>query len=96
MLTAFNEEAERFAAKYRIVPARAPTATSPRARSVMIRVGDFDGPEEFLESMRDADIVRKQKNLVYVQALKLLQTGGGRGGKRRSGGLAARARAGKR
>ena len=61
----------------------------------MIRVGDFDGPEEFLESMRDADIVRKQKNLVYVQALKLLQTGGGRGGKRR-GGPAARARAGKR
>ena len=46
--------------------------------------------------MRDADIVRKQKNLVYVQALKLLQTGGGRGGKRRSGGPAARARAGKR
>ena len=44
---------------------------------------------------RDADIVRKQKNLVYVQALKLVQTGGGRGGKRRSGGPAARARAGK-
>ena len=29
--------------------------------------------------MRDADIVRKHKNLVYVQALKLLQTSGGRG-----------------
>ena len=29
-LTAFNEEAERFARKYRIVPAPAPTATSPR------------------------------------------------------------------
>ena len=41
---------------------------------------DFDGPEEFLEAMRDADIVRKHKNLVYVQALKLLQTSGGRGG----------------
>ena len=26
--------------------------------------------------MRDADIVRKHKNLVYVQALKLLQTAG--------------------
>ena len=26
--------------------------------------------------MRDADIVRKHKNLVYVQALKLLQTTG--------------------
>ena len=42
----------------------------------MIRVHDFDGPEEFLEAMRDADIVRKHKNLVYVQALKLLQTTG--------------------
>ena len=30
-LTAFNEEAERFARKYRIVPAPAPTATSRRA-----------------------------------------------------------------
>jgi hypothetical protein len=37
---------------------------------------DFDGPEEFLEAMRDADITRKHKNLVYVQALKLLQTTG--------------------
>ena len=41
-----------------------------------IRIHDFDGPEEFLEAMRDADIVRKHKNLVYVQALKLLQTTG--------------------
>ena len=96
-LTAFNEEAERFAAKYRIVPgAGSDSHVAQGLGSVMIRVGDFDGPEEFLESMRDADIVRKQKNLVYVQALKLLQTGGGRGGKRRSGGPAARARAGKR
>jgi predicted metal-dependent phosphoesterase TrpH len=96
-LTAFNEEAERFAAKYRIVPgAGSDSHVAQGLGSVMIRVGDFEGPEEFLESMRDADIVRKQKNLIYVQALKLLQTGGGRGGKRRSGGPAARARAGKR
>jgi predicted metal-dependent phosphoesterase TrpH len=96
-LTAFNEEAERFAAKYRIVPgAGSDSHVAQGLGSVMIRVHDFTGPGEFLESMRDADIVRKQKNLVYVQALKLLQTGGGRGGRRRSGGPAARARAGKR
>ena len=41
-----------------------------------VRIHDFDGPEEFLEAMRDADITRKHKNLVYVQALKLLQTTG--------------------
>jgi predicted metal-dependent phosphoesterase TrpH len=82
-LTAFNEEAERFAAKYRIVPgAGSDSHVAQGLGSVMIRVHDFDGPEEFLEAMRDADIVRKKRNLVYVQALKWLQTGGGRGGKR--------------
>jgi predicted metal-dependent phosphoesterase TrpH/glycosyltransferase involved in cell wall biosynthesis len=82
-LTAFNEEAERFAAKYRIVPgAGSDSHVAQGLGSVMIRVHDFDGSEEFLEAMRDADIVRKHKNLVYVQALKWLQTGGGRGGKR--------------
>jgi predicted metal-dependent phosphoesterase TrpH len=85
-LTAFNEEAERFAAKYRIVPgAGSDSHVAQGLGSVMIRVRDFDGPEEFLESMRDADIVRKKRNLVYVQTLKWLQTGGGRGGKRVSG-----------
>jgi hypothetical protein len=74
-LTAFNEEAERFAAKYRIVPgAGSDSHVAQGLGSVMIRVHDFDGPEEFLEAMRDADIVRKHKNLVYVQALKFLQT----------------------
>ena len=85
-LTAFNEEAERFAAKYRIVPgAGSDSHVAQGLGSVMIRVHDFDGPREFLEAMRDADIVRKHKNLVYVQTLKWLQTGGGRGGKRVSG-----------
>jgi predicted metal-dependent phosphoesterase TrpH/glycosyltransferase involved in cell wall biosynthesis len=76
-LTAFNEEAERFAAKYRIVPgAGSDSHVAQGLGSVMIRIHDFDGPREFLEAMRDADIVRKHKNLIYVQALKLLQTTG--------------------
>jgi hypothetical protein len=84
-LTAFNEEAERFAAKYRIVPgAGSDSHVAQGLGSVMIRVHDFDGSQEFLEAMRNADIVRKHKNLIYVQALKLLQTGGGRGGQRRA------------
>jgi hypothetical protein len=75
--SAFNEEAERFAAKYRIVPgAGSDSHVAQGLGSVMIRVHDFDGPEEFLEAMRDADIVRKHKNLIYVQALKFLQTTG--------------------
>jgi predicted metal-dependent phosphoesterase TrpH len=76
-LTAFNEEAERFARKYRIVPgAGSDSHVAQGLGSVRVRVRDFDGPAEFLEAMRDADIVRKHKNLVYVQALKLLQTTG--------------------
>ena len=76
-LSAFNEEAVRFARKYRIVPgAGSDSHVAQGLGSVRIRARDFDGPAEFLEAMRDADIVRKHKNLVYVQALKLLQTTG--------------------
>jgi hypothetical protein len=42
--------------------------------SVKIKMRDFDGPQEFLESLRDADIVRKRQSLLYVQALKFIQT----------------------
>ncbi len=76
-LTAFNEEARRFAEKYRIVSgAGSDSHVAQGLGSVRIRVHDFDGPAEFLEAMRDADITRKHKNLIYVQALKLLQTTG--------------------
>jgi predicted metal-dependent phosphoesterase TrpH len=76
-LTAFNEEAERFARKYRIVPgAGSDSHVAQGLGSVRVRIHDFDGPQEFLEAMRDADITRKHKNLVYVQTLKLLQTAG--------------------
>ena len=76
-LTSFNEEAERFAHKYRIVPgAGSDSHVAQGLGSVRVRIHDFDGPAEFLEAMRDADITRKHKNLVYVQALKLLQTTG--------------------
>ena len=76
-VTAFNEEAERFARKYRIVPgAGSDSHVAQGLGSVRVRIHDFDGPAEFLEAMRDADITRKHKNLVYVQALKLLQTAG--------------------
>jgi predicted metal-dependent phosphoesterase TrpH len=76
-LTAFNEEAERFASKYRIVSgAGSDSHVAQGLGSVRVRIHDFDGPEEFLEAMRDADITRKHKNLVYVQTLKLLQTAG--------------------
>jgi len=74
-ITAFNEEAVRFAAKYRIVGGAGSDAHVPQGLgSVRIRMRDFDGPEEFLESLRAADIVRRPQSLLYVQALKFLQT----------------------
>jgi predicted metal-dependent phosphoesterase TrpH len=76
-LTAFNEEAVRFAGKYRIIPAAGSDShVAQGLGSVRQRIHDFDGPAEFLEAMRDADITRKHKNLVYVQTLKFLQTTG--------------------
>ncbi len=89
--SAFNEEAVRFARKYRIVPgAGSDSHVAQGLGSVQIRLREFEGPAEFLEAMRDADIVRKHKNLVYVQALKFLQTSGGRGGRQRASGASGR------
>jgi len=71
----FNDEAVRFAAKYRIPAGAGSDAHVPQGLgSVRIRMRDFDGPEEFLESLRDADILRNPASLLYVQALKFLQT----------------------
>ncbi len=75
--SAFNEEAARFAAKYRIVAgAGSDSHVAQGLGSVKIKMRDFDGPEEFLQSLRDADIVRKRQSLLYVQALKFIQTRG--------------------
>jgi glycosyltransferase involved in cell wall biosynthesis len=74
-ITEFNDEAARFAAKYRIPAGAGSDAHVPQGLgSVRIRMREFDGPEEFLESLRAADIVRNPASLLYVQALKFLQT----------------------
>jgi predicted metal-dependent phosphoesterase TrpH len=72
---AFNDEAERFAAKYRIVAgAGSDSHVVQGLGSARIRMHDFDGPQEFLQSLRDAEIVTGRSSLLYVQALKFLQT----------------------
>ena len=71
----FNEEAARFAAKYRIPAGAGSDAhVAQGLGSVRVRMRDFDGPEEFMESLRDADILTKPSSLLYVQALKFLET----------------------
>jgi hypothetical protein len=72
---AFNEEAVRFAAKYRIVAgAGSDSHVAQGLGSVRIRMHDFEGPEEFLASLREADIITRPTSLLYVQALKFIQT----------------------
>jgi predicted metal-dependent phosphoesterase TrpH len=74
-ISSFNEEAARFAAKYRIVAGAGSDSHVPQGLgSVKIEMRDFEGPEEFLESLRDADIIRRRQSLLYVQALKFIQT----------------------
>jgi glycosyltransferase involved in cell wall biosynthesis len=74
-ISEFNEEAVRFAAKYRMPAGAGSDAHVPQGLgSVRIRMRQFDGPQEFLESLRDADIIRNPASLLYVQALKFLQT----------------------
>jgi predicted metal-dependent phosphoesterase TrpH/glycosyltransferase involved in cell wall biosynthesis len=74
-ISEFNDEAVRFAAKYRIPAGAGSDAHVPQGLgSVRIRMRDFDGADEFLESLRDADIVRNPASLLYVQALKFIQT----------------------
>ncbi|WP_026910691.1 PHP domain-containing protein [Patulibacter minatonensis] len=74
-ISSFNEEAARFAAKYRMVAgAGSDSHVAQGLGSVRIRMRDFDGPEEFLASLADAEIRTKSGTLVYVQALKFLET----------------------
>jgi glycosyltransferase involved in cell wall biosynthesis len=93
----FNEEAVKFARKYRIPGGAGSDSHVPQGLgSVRIRMRDFDGPEEFLESLREADIIRKPKSLLYVQTLKFLQTNSPRARKKRASGTQAPRGTGKR
>src|ERR1700685_731611 len=74
-ISAFNEEAQRFAAKYRIpAGAGSDSHVAQGLGSVRIRMRDFDGPSEFLQSLRDAEILTRPSSLLYLQGVKFLQT----------------------
>ncbi len=74
-IASFNDEAARFAAKYRIpAGAGSDSHVAQGLGSARIRMRDFDGPAEFVQSLRDGEIVTGRSSLLYVQALKFLQT----------------------
>jgi predicted metal-dependent phosphoesterase TrpH len=84
-ISSFNEEAARFAAKYRLTAAAGSDShVAAGLGSVRMRMHDFDGPQEFLHSLREAQIITRPTSLLYVQALKFIETKATPAGARRA------------
>jgi predicted metal-dependent phosphoesterase TrpH len=67
----YNEEALRFARKYNLTPGAGSDAhVLAGVGTGAVRMRRFSGPEEFLVSLHDAEVLRRPKSLVYLQGLK--------------------------
>ena len=67
----FNDEALRFARKYRLLRGAGSDAHVLQGVGTgAVRMRRFEGPEEFLLSLRTAEILRRPKSLAYLQSLK--------------------------
>jgi len=67
----FNDEALRFAQKYRLLQGAGSDAHVLQGVGTgAVRMRRFEGPEEFLLSLRTAEILRRPKSLAYLQSLK--------------------------
>jgi predicted metal-dependent phosphoesterase TrpH len=71
LFEAYNEEALRFARKYNLTPGAGSDAhVLAGVGTGVVRMRRFSGPEEFLVSLHDAEVLRRPKSLVYLQGLK--------------------------
>jgi hypothetical protein len=71
LFEAYNDEALRFARKYNLTMAAGSDAHVLQGVGTgVVRMRRFDGAEEFLISLRSAEVVRRPKSLVYLQGLK--------------------------
>jgi predicted metal-dependent phosphoesterase TrpH/glycosyltransferase involved in cell wall biosynthesis len=71
LFEAYNEEALRFARKYNLTPGAGSDAhVLAGVGTGAVRMHLFSGPEEFLVSLHDAEVLRRPKSLVYLQGLK--------------------------
>src|ERR671922_193632 len=71
LFEAYNEEALRFATKYNLTMGAGSDAHVLQGLGTgALRMRAFDGPEEFLVSLRTAQVLRRPKSLVYLQSLK--------------------------
>jgi predicted metal-dependent phosphoesterase TrpH/glycosyltransferase involved in cell wall biosynthesis len=67
----YNDEALRFARKYNLTMGAGSDAHVPQGLATGgVRMRSFDGPEEFLLSLRSAEILRRPRSLAYLQSLK--------------------------
>jgi predicted metal-dependent phosphoesterase TrpH len=71
LLDAYNDEALRFARKYDLTMGAGSDAHVLQGVGTgAVRMRRFEGPEEFLISLRSAEILRRPKSLAYLQSLK--------------------------
>jgi len=71
LFEAYNDEALRFARKYNLTPGAGSDAhVLAGVGTGVVRMRRFRGPEEFLVSLHDAEVLRRPKSLVYLQGLK--------------------------
>ena len=71
LFEAYNDEALRFARKYNLVAGAGSDAhVLPGVGTGALRMRAFDGPEEFLLSLRTAEVLRRPRSLAYLQSLK--------------------------
>jgi hypothetical protein len=71
LFEAYNDEALRFARKYDLTMGAGSDAHVLQGVGTgALRMRRFDGPEEFLLSLRAAQVLRRPKSLVYLQSLK--------------------------
>ncbi|HKG44870.1 MAG TPA: glycosyltransferase [Gaiellaceae bacterium] len=71
LFEAYNDEALRFARKYDLrMGAGSDAHVLQGVGTGALRMRAFDGPEEFLVSLRTAHVLRRPRSLLYLQSLK--------------------------
>jgi len=71
LFEAYNDEALRFARKYDLTRGAGSDAHVLQGVGTgALRMRRFSGPEEFLVSLRSAEVLRRPKSLAYLQGLK--------------------------
>jgi hypothetical protein len=71
LFEAYNDEALRFARKYGLqMGAGSDAHVLQGVGTGVLRMRAFDGPQEFLQSLRTAQVLRRPRSLLYLQSLK--------------------------